>query len=97
MDKAINPGSMTPKALFDMYGRNGAVHANPCTLRQSLGTMSVAGAGFGMKIEPTYRSDARSAAGLMIVQRGAPHSIKDSRLQLTLNSIDMRDPSNRRR
>ncbi|MGZ0214202.1 MAG: hypothetical protein ACKVI4_17120 [Actinomycetales bacterium] len=39
MSADSNPGSATPHSLYKMYKRQGAIMANPCTLRQQFGAM----------------------------------------------------------
>lgn len=34
-----NPGAATPHSLYKLYKRQGAIMANPCTLRQQFGSM----------------------------------------------------------
>ena len=41
MSSDSNPGAATPHSLYKMYKRQGAVMANPCTLRQQFGSMPV--------------------------------------------------------
>jgi hypothetical protein len=40
MSADSNPGAATPHSLYKLYKRQGAVMANPCTLRQQFGAMS---------------------------------------------------------
>lgn len=39
MHPDTNPGTATPHSLYKLYKRQGAVMANPCTLRQQFGTV----------------------------------------------------------
>ena len=39
MSADSNPGAATPHSLYKLYKRQGAIMANPCTLRQQFGTM----------------------------------------------------------
>jgi len=41
MSADSNPGAATPYSLYKLYKAQGAVMANPCTLRQEFGAMAV--------------------------------------------------------
>ena len=57
MHPASNPGAATPHSLYKMYKAQGAVMANPCTLRQEFGHAS-----FGLGAPATGASFFRQAA-----------------------------------
>ena len=62
MSQDSNPGGATPSSLYKLYKAQGAMMANPCTLRQQFGAMS----------SRPLALNAPSAAAIEAVRRSQP-------------------------
>ena len=66
MSHDSNPGSATPSSLYKLYKAQGAMMANPCTLRQQFGAMSsrplALNAPSAAAVEAVRRAQATSAS-----------------------------------
>jgi hypothetical protein len=65
-----NPGEATPRSLFKLYKSQGAVMANPCTLRQQFGPAGTTAAAAGMRPLQLSIGSQQMMRTLQLQQRG---------------------------